>query len=278
MAEDKNLFGMLNEISSKQDEILKEIAGLKTSSFEIDSKSAELEQKNQRIDKKPVIQPAPVDNLSKKSNLDVLQAFLRQAKKSWMWGGNSSEFKRSKVFAVFADVILLIIGLVNTIISAICFKMYSTFTFFENIWLIFIIIRLANAIKSKRIYEVNEFSRNSSTKFKRDNVGMLFPAKEKTAFRVFKWITLISIICNIVCIWTLGKELKAFSTIMEILFLGAMIFTFVMDVNLYSQYMIIYVEGHNLNTNERVVLVVPPGGNELMPEEEFKKKMPFLYD
>ena len=254
MADERSLFERLDSIESQNAEILRMLS--------------KEEKQPQKIEPQ---QPKP-------SNRQLLEIFLRQAKKSWMWGGNKAEFKRSKAFAIFADVILLIVGLVSTIVSAICFKMYSTFTFFENIWLIFIIIRLANAIKSKRIYEVNEFSRNSSTKFKRDNVGMLFPNKEKTIFRVFKWITLISIICNIVCIWTLGKELKAFSTIMEILFLGAMIFAFVMDVNLYSQYMIIYVEGHNLTTNERVVLVVPPGGNELMPEEEFKKKMPFLYD
>ena len=75
----------------------------------------------------------------------------------------------------------------------------------------------------------------------------------------------------------MGKDFKVGATIMELLFLGAIIFAFFMNMNLFAQYSIIWVEGHNLTTKEKVVLVLPPGAKGLMPEEEFKKKMPFFY-
>ena len=67
-------------------------------------------------------------------------------------------------------------------------------------------------------------------------------------------------------------------TFMEILFLAAIIFSFFMNFNLYAQYAIIYVEGHNLTTKEEVTIVLPPGAKEFMLEEDFKKKMPFFYE
>ena len=61
---------------------------------------------------------------------------------------------------------------------------------------------------------------------------------------------------------------------MEVLFLAAIIFAFFMNLNLFARHSIIWVEGHKLTTKEKVVLVLLPGAKQLMPEEEFKKKMP----
>jgi len=157
--------------------------------------------------------------------------------------------------------------------------MYSTFTFFENVWMVFGIIYLVYACKAQLIYEVNALASNSSYKYETDKLGMKFPRKEKIIFRIFKWLAIISAPCNIICIWAgLGKSNQILATVMEIAFLGAIIFAFFMNLNLYAQYSIIWVEGHNLTTKEKVVLVLPPGAKQLMPEEEFKKKMPFFYE
>ena len=116
-------------------------------------------------------------------------------------------------------------------------------------------------------------------KYEKDNLGMTFARKEKVVFRIFKWLAIISVVCNIICIWAgMGKSNQVLATVMEVLFLGAIVFAYFMNLNLFAQYSIIYVEGHNLTTKERVVLVLPPGAKSLMPEEEFKKKMPFFYE
>lgn len=280
MSDERNLFGMLDDISANQAEILNEITGVKTQVSDSDDRITELEKEIQNL-KRQSVQPktvAPNATQPKPTQNDILQTFLKQSKKSWRWFGNRSEFSKWKTLAIISLLILLIVGLATSIISTICFKMYSTFTFFENVWMVFGFIYLIYACKAQLTYEVNALASNSSYKYETDKLGMKFPRKEKIIFRIFKWLAIISAPCNIICIWdSLGKSNQILATVMEIAFLGAIIFAFFMNLNLYAQYSIIWVEGHNLTTKEKVVLVLPPGAKQLMPEEEFKKKMPFFY-
>lgn len=278
MADERNLFGMIDEISANQAEILGEITGVKTHVSDTDVKIAALEQEISKLKNQPATQPRPLNASSQKSNHEILQTFLKQSKKSWRWFGTKGEFTKWKTLSIISLLILLILGLATSIVSTICFEMYSTFTFFENVWMVFGIIYLVYALKAKFIYEVNALAANSSTKFITDKLGMKFPRKEKVVFRIFKWLAIISTICNIICVWAgMGKSNQVAATIMEILFLCAIIFSFFVNLNLFAQYSIILVEGHNLTTKKKVVLVLPPGEKRLMPEEEFKKKMPFFY-
>ena len=255
MDDDRSVFERLNNIEAQNDEILRVL-------------SASLKQ-----------QPVQQTAVRQQSDQEILQTFLKQSKKSWMWFGNKAEFKKWKTLSTISLLILLIVGIASSVVSTICFKIYSTFTFFENIWLIFGIVYLVYSTKAQRIYEVNELKANSSTKYVEDQLGMLFPKKEKIVFRIFKWLAIISVVCNVIAIWAgLGKSNQILATVLEVLFLGAIIFSRIMNVCLFSQYSIIYVEGHNLTTKERVVLVLPPGAKQLMPEEEFKAKMPYFYE
>ena len=279
MVDERNLFGMIDEISTNQAEILGEITGVKTHVSDTDVKIAALEQEISKLKNQPTVQPRPVDVVPQKSDQEILQTFLKQSKKSWRWFGTKGEFTKWKTLAIISLLILLIVGLATSIVSTVCFKMYSTFTFFENVWMIFGIIYLVYASKAQLTYEVNTLAANSSTKYDTDKLGMKFPRKEKAVFRIFKWLAIISVPCNIICVWAgMGKGNQVFATIMEVLFLAAIIFAFFMNLNLFAQYSIVWVEGHNLTTKEKVVLVLPPGAKQLMPEEEFKKKMPFLYE
>lgn len=266
MSDERNLFGMLDEISANQAELLNEITGVKKEIKGLKSQTVQ-----PKTAAPNATQPKPTQN-------DIFQTFLRQSKKSWRWFGTRSEFSKCKTLAIISLLILIIVGLVTSIISTICFKMYSTFTFFENVWMVFGIIYLVYARRAQLTYEVNALASNSSYKYETDKLGMKFPGKEKIVFRIFKWLAIISVLCNIICIWNgLGKVTQILATVMELAFLGAIIFAFFMNLNLYAQYSIIWVEGRNLTTKEKVVLVLPPGAEQLMPEEEFKKKMPFFY-
>ena len=279
MAEEKNLFGMLGEISANQTEILNEITGVKEQVSDTDSKIAALEQEISKLKNQPKAQSKPVNPVPQKSNQEILQTFLKQSKKSWRWFGTKGEFTKWKTLAIISLLVILVVGLVTSIVSTICFQIYSTFTFFENVWMVFGIVYLVYASKAQLTYEVNALASNSSTKYETDQLGMKFPRKEKVVFRIFRWAAAISTICNIIAIWAgMGKSNQVLATIMEVLFLAAIIFAFFMNSNLFAQYSIIWVEGHNLTTKEKVVLVLPPGAKQLMPEEEFKKKMPFFYE
>lgn len=279
MPKERNLFGMLDEISAGQAEILGEITGVKTHVSDTDSRIAEIEKELQALKAKPVAQNTQVRTAPKMSDKEILQTFLKQAKKSLMWFGNNADFMRWKTLAIVSSLLLLVIGLITTIVSSVCVRIYSPFTFFENVWMVFGIIYLVYATKSQKIYEVNALAANSFLSNEKDNAGMIFFNKEKAIFRVFRWLAIISVIGNIIAIWAgMGKSNQALATIMEVLFLGAIIFAFFMNLNLFAQYSIIYVEGHNLTTKERVVLVLSPGAKGLMPLEEFKQKMPYFFE
>ena len=281
MSDERNLFGMLDDISANQAELLNEITGVKTQVSDSDDRITELKKEIQNLKRQSAQPKTVVPNATqpKPTQNDILQTFLKQSKKSWRWFGTKSEFSKWKTLAIISLLMLLIVGLATSIVSTICFKMYSTFTFFENVWMVFGIIYLVYACKAQLIYEVNALASNSSYKYETDKLGMKFPRKEKIIFRIFKWLAIISVPCNIICIWAgLGKNTQILATVMEIAFLGAIIFAFFMNLNLYAQYSIIWVEGHNLTTKEKVVLVLPTGAKQLMPEEEFKKKMPFFYE
>ena len=263
MAEERNLFDRLDSIEASSQATNKKIDEL----FEFLKN-----QKQSQSTQPQAQQPSPTRH-------ELFQQFLKESKKSWRWFGTRSEFNKWKTLGIFSLILLLVIGLVSSIVSTICFQMYSTFTFFENLWLLFGIIYLVYAGKAQLTYEVNSFAANSPLKFETDRLGMKFPGKERAVFRVFRWLAIIAVPCNVICIWAgMGKTDQVLATVMEFLFLGAIIFVFFINLNLHAQYSVIWVEGHNLTTKERVVLVLPPGFKQFMLEEEFKKKMPYFYE
>ena len=263
MAEERNLFDRLDSIEASSQSTNKKIDEL----FEF--------LKNQQ--QPQYAQPQPQQHNPTKQEL--FQQFLKESKKSWRWFGTKSEFNKWKALSVVSLIVLLAVGLVSSIVSTICFQMYSTFTFFENLWLLFGIIYLVYASKAQLTYEVNAFAANSPLKFETDRLGMKYPGKERAVFRVFRWLAIIAVPCNVICIWAgMGKTNQVLATIMEFLFLGAIIFAFFINLNLHAQYSVIWVEGRNLTTKERVVVVLLPGFKQFMLEEEFKKKMPYFYE
>ncbi len=277
MNEEKNLFGMLDDISTNQVGILNEITGVKNQVDDSTSRINELEKEIQDLKSQSSNNLSKSKELNSKEN-EIIRTFMKQSKKSWRWFGNNSEFNKHKKLAFISILIMLIIGVACTITTSICFKTYSTFTFFENIWMIFGVIYLVYISKTKLIYEVNELSANSSFKYETDKLGTKFQRKEKLAFRIFRWIAIISLICNVIAMWAgLGKSNQILATILELLYLASIVFAFFVNLNLYAQYSIIWLEGYKIGSKEKVVLVLPTGAKHFISEEEFKKKMPFFY-
>ncbi|MDD7715132.1 MAG: hypothetical protein PUJ84_04440, partial [Mollicutes bacterium] len=263
--------------SANQVVFLNEITGVKNQVDDSTSRINELEKELQDLKTQSSNNPAKSKEANLKEN-EIICTFLKQSKKSWRWFGNSSEFNKHKKLAFISMLIMLIIGVASTITTSVCFKIYSTFTFFENIWMIFGIIYLVYISKTKLIYEVNELSTNSSFKYETDKLGMKFQRKEKLVFRIFRWIAIISIICNVIAIWAgLGKGNQILATILELLYLASIVFAFFINLNLYAQYSIIWLEGYKIGSNEKAILVLPTGAKHFILEEEFKKKMPFFY-
>ena len=269
MPEDKTLFEKLDDISAGQSEVLKEISGVKTQIGSTDDRVAELE--------KEIYSLKNQQSYNQLSDRDILRQFLKQSRKSWRWFGNRKQFKNHKYLTIASLILFLVLGLISTIVTSICFGYYSAFTLFENIWLVFGIIYLVHAFKAKQLYEVHALAENCSIKYVEDELGMMFPRKERPIFRVFKWLAVIAIVVNIILIFALGHKVQIAAFIIELLFLGAILLSTFINFSFFAKYSIIYVHGQNLVTKEKVVVVLPPGAKDLMLEEELKMKMPQLF-
>lgn len=271
----------LDNVSQKVDEIAN------VTNLKLDEHSLRMDSLELRLDalsteytkyKNQVTPVAKCSVTNKLSDKDILHRFLTTSKKSLRWFGTTSEFRKSKNLATFSHILLLAIGLFSTILTSISCGIYSTFTLFENVWLIFGTLYLTYALKSKHVYESGTLARNNSYKYTQDKFGLWTPGKEKAVFKVFRWIAAISTVANIVFIWTNATNTSWIATIFEVLMLGTIIFSFVMNVALFSQYSIIYFEGKNISDNKPVTLVWDQMLKKFVALEDYKKKMPFMFD
>lgn len=212
------------------------------------------------------------------SNQEILNRFLKTSKKSWRWFGNSKELGKNKLLLILATLTMIVFGIVSTVISSMSAGIYSTFTFLENIGLIFAVIILVYGVKAKLLYQNDELAHNSTTKYVKDKFGLSVPGKEKVVFRIFRWIAAIASILSIVFVWIKQSNLSVTATIFEVLFLASILFVRFADAALFAQYTIIYFEGTNMAKTEKVTLVWDPMVKKIIPEEEYKKKIPFLFD
>lgn len=280
----RGIYGVTLERSKELDNVTQKVeefvSTTNTRFEEQDTRIAALETLSQEFNRRqmqPQAASTQKPTVNKPNEKEAMHWFFRTSKKSWRWFGNQQELNKSKSLAILSHILLLVLGLASTIVTSISAKIYTAFTFFENVWLIFGVILLVYAIKAKLKYESGELARNTNYKYKQDQFGLWNPGKEKVIFKIFRWVGIISVIANIVYIWIKASNISWLATILEVLFLGAIVFSFFMNVALFAQYTIIYLEGKNMQGTENLILVWDPMIKKFLPEEEYKKKMPFLF-
>ena len=275
---EKSLFERLDDISSTQEDILDAINGVNDNLSDSERRISRLEQEIKQIKAQPIQQRQVAINKQIQPNEPPLKTFARQARKSWRWLGDKKEFAKAKNVAILLSVIALVFGLISSIVTTISCGMYSPFTGLENVWIVFLIIYIVFASKSRLKYDANLFGSATTFRCQRDEVGLVVPiGGEKVVFRVFRWITLISIVFNIVWIWMHQSDYSIAATIVEILFAVFIVISFFANVNLYAQYCIIWLDGRNLTTGEPVSLIRMPHAKNFITEKDAREKIPFLF-
>lgn len=120
------------------------------------------------------------------SNQELLREFVKKSKKEHVWFGPINEFNKSKAIVNVLCVALIIVGVLSTIFTSIAFKMYSTFTLFENIWLIFACIMFSHSVNARKKMLDSDLRDHSNTVFVQDADGTWRDTnKEKKRFRWF---------------------------------------------------------------------------------------------
>ncbi|GEM_PF-4233627 len=212
-----------------------------------------------------------------KTSNDFVLKILINSKKYYRWLGSLIKFNIIKNVIITISILLIAFGIISTISTSFSFNIYSTFTLFENIYLVFIILNIKNILKAKYIYETKDLATNSSFIYNKNKIGMYFLIKEKSLYKIFRWISIISIICNVIALWSeLGKNQLVLSTILELIFLLLiLVYNFLINY-FFKNYKIRWFEYINHTNNKVVIFISLENSNKILSLEEFIKEYPKL--
>lgn len=231
---------------------------------------------NKLSNQQPIKQDIEIRARHQVSNKELLRNFVISSRKEHVWFGPVNEFNKSKIILYILCVFLIITGILSTIFTSIAVKTYSTFTLFENIWLIFGCILFSYAVNAKKRMLDTDLKDHADTVFVQDADGTWRNTnKEKKRFRWFRKISYIAVICNIIVIWDQSKGAIAITaTIFELAFAGITIGMFFAYINLFCMYgNYILFTGRNASNTETVSLIFDVMDKKLAPFDEYKEKM-----
>lgn len=223
-------------------------------------------------------QPVPrmLDTKPQLSDQQLLKNFIKSSKKEYLWFGSPTDFNKSKIIVYILSVLLIIAGIVSTILTSIAFKIYSTFSLFENIWLVFVCIMFSYSLYAKKRITDTDLRDHSCNVFMQDADGMWRDTnQEKKRFRWFRRISYVAVIANIIVIWTQSQGgIAIAATVCEFAFAGLSVGLYFAHINLFCMYgTFILFTGRNVTNTQNVTLVFDVIGKKLLPYEEFKKTM-----
>lgn len=206
-----------------------------------------------------------------------LRNFISNAKKEYCWLGSEEDFQKEKKSTLILLAVLMGAIVLSTIFTSIAFGLYSTFTLFENIWLIMMGFMSFYLVKAKRFYDCYEFSLTSCFKFEPDADGVLRRGAPNKKYKVFLVLTCISAICNIIGFWSENNGGMVYTaTLFELAVIGLSIFVFNFKaLDFFYGYSNLRFTGANETTGQKVVLIYEPIMNKLYTEEDYLKQFPW---
>ena len=207
----------------------------------------------------------------------TLKRFISRAKKEYMWLGSRADFEKEKRTTFLFVWILIGVGLLATLFTSIAFKLYSTFTLFENIWLVMMLCTVKYIHKSQYYHECFEFSENSFFRFELDADGVWRCGPLKKKYKCFSVITCICALCNIIVVWMEATIILALlATIFELALGVLSIYVFYFKaLDYFCGYCHLRFTGRNDSNTQTISIIYDPTFNKLYTEEEYKKQFPF---
>lgn len=249
--ENKSVFDQLGEINDKQDEILKAIR-------EGNEKGSRNNTSNNR--------QAPIFSLKN---------FIRFSLREYMWCGTEEDFckcKETNIVLILSAILCMIFTSVVTTISA---GHYTTYTLFENIWLILSLFALKYTCVAKRLYCDCVYSQNSFERFESDDNGIWRPTILKKKYKWFFILALISFVLNTICVWIDSCSMPVLVTILELLSMALSILAVYKTIDFFDLYGPVKITGKSIVTGQKIVIIEDPlDSRKFYPEDEFFRKYP----
>ena len=205
-----------------------------------------------------------------------LKNFINRSVHEYMWLGTKEDFDKDKKLALILILSSIVSMIICTIVASISFGIYSTFTLFENIWLLMSLFILKYVIKAKKIYLSHVYAFNSIENFDVDADGVFRSKGNKKRYKVFLVLACIAFCSNTICAWSYSTAVAVWLSILELGCMVLSIVSFHLVDNLFLGYGPIKFTGPNESGTYDVVLIFDTLMNKLYTEEEYLKKYSFM--
>lgn len=254
--ENKTISEQLGEISEKQDKILAAVNKSGARTVEDDRVQRSVNQRNQSWS---------------------LKNFIRRSVHEYIWEGTEEEFDKDRKVSLILILASIVSMVLCTVFTTVSFGYYTTFTLFENIWLLLLFYVLKYTFKTKKNYLAYTYSQNSFERFVTDGDGVLRNVGYKKKYKFFYILACISIVLNILSSWIIEEStLPIPVTVFEIIAFAVNIITVNKVTYFFAGYGSIRFTGMNETGTGKVVLVYDPMLNKLFTEEEYLARFPSM--
>lgn len=256
-----NIFEKVEKLAEGQQEILDKIQEIQASSSSQSNTNnpyqAQIQRANQQV---------------------TIKNFMKRAEKSYRYMSSKTDFEQEKKQIVYIAFALLCLGILLIPIVSNAAGLYTTFTFIENIWLVFVLIILFQVKRSKLLYECFDFSQHCFMKFYFDTDGtMRKDLFMKKRYRFFQVSACISSISNIICAWMEeNTTLAMLVTILEIAFFVLSILILYKADDFFMMYSAIYYTANNDSNTQLVTIVYHETDQKLYTKDDFEKRFSFI--
>lgn len=199
----------------------------------------------------------------------AMEQFFKTSQKFYAFPPIDDEYKKEKRKTLIIALTSISIAIISTIVTVATIGFYSTYTLFENIWIIFELCLLSHVIKSKEKYDHIDYAFSSHRKFVVNKDDLYCPTKMKHRYKFFLVISCIAVIANIICIIDECGVKSIPAVIFEILFFSSSIACLWFVDNYFDGYFCIFYKGYI--DGKDVTLVHDKLYNKILTEKDFYK-------
>ena len=273
----KNVFDQLEDITKQNQYTQQQNQFTQAQNAEIIKLLKEIKEQGAR-DEEYEEDDEPRTDLSDK---ELLNAMIKESKKQYMFFGRKEDLEKRKHLIITLCIILVVVGIMATIFTTLAFKLYSTLSLFENIWMILAIVMTVNMTKLSPVISDIEMKDISYLAYIMDKDRTWVNSYEELKrYKVFRIISYISVLGNLIVVWVNGASgFAAAATIFELAFAGATALMLVGRSRLQFKYgNIVVFDCTNPYTNERFKLVGDYMDRKLYTYEDYMSKFGKIFN
>ncbi len=216
-----------------------------------------------------------------RDNKEVLNSFIKSAKKEYMWLGTNVDFNRGKSKIILIGLFIILSSILASVLTALSCKFFSIASLFELWWTILVINIMIHHVKMRKKMRDTELMGLLCNEYEIDtkNNVVLDTLVESS---IYKWSRILSYIAaGVNCILLLTFVniiwLTVIALLVEISYLVLVIVFNVLRVNFDDMYdtFSILLTGMNETKTEEVKLVLDLTHHKIITFEEYKKIFPY---